>query len=178
LKKFIFVVILFLCAGCRNHPGGNPMIDPQNNLKGLEADNRDSGQEPIPLDDQDLNAGRSHSTVLNPVFFPFDEFRIEEDQVPVLQTNADTMSHSLAANFTVEGHCDERGTEEYNLALGDRRAKAAKDYLVSLGIDPKRIHTISYGENHPFGFGHDETAWRLNRRAQFLAEWKEDQKAQ
>ena len=170
MKKFIFILILFLCAGCRNHPGGGSAIDPQNNSKELEVDDRKNGQEPIPLDDQDLNARNPRSTVLNPVFFSYDEFRIEEDQVPVLQTNAATMSDSLTANFTVEGHCDERGTEEYNLALGDRRAKAAKDYLVSLGIDSKRIHTISYGESHPFENGHDEASWRLNRRAQFVSQ--------
>ena len=67
----------------------------------------------------------------------------------------------------VEGHCDERGTEEYNLALGERRAKSSFDYLVSLGISADRIRTISYGKSQPLDTGHDEIAWQKNRRAQF-----------
>jgi len=68
----------------------------------------------------------------------------------------------------IEGHCDERGTEEYNLALGDRRAQAVKAYLVQLGIDPGRMESISFGEERPFAPGYDETAYRLNRRAHFV----------
>ena len=67
----------------------------------------------------------------------------------------------------IEGHCDERGSVEYNLALGERRAKAAKDYLVSYGITAGRMTTISYGKERPFAMGHDESAWRYNRRADF-----------
>ena len=69
---------------------------------------------------------------------------------------------------TIEGHCDERGTNAYNLALGEKRANAAKDYLVSLGVDGGRITTISYGEEKPFDAGHDETAWTKNRRGHFV----------
>jgi peptidoglycan-associated lipoprotein len=72
------------------------------------------------------------------------------------------------AAFTIEGHCDERGTREYNLGLGQRRAKAAKDYLVSASIDAKRIKIISYGKERPFVSGHDESAWKWNRRAHFV----------
>jgi len=68
----------------------------------------------------------------------------------------------------IEGHCDERGTEEYNLALGEKRAKSTMDYLVSLGISPDRLRIISYGKSQPLDPGHDETAWAKNRRAQFL----------
>jgi peptidoglycan-associated lipoprotein len=170
LKKFLVVMILLLCAGCRHHTGNGSRIDPQTDSKGLGVEDTNKSQDLIQLKDQDLNAEQSQNSVLNPVFFQYDESRIDEDQVPVLITNANAMTQTRTANFTIEGHCDERGTEEYNLALGDRRAKAAKDYLVSLGIDPKRIHTISYGESHPFEDGHDEGAWRVNRRAQFLAE--------
>jgi peptidoglycan-associated lipoprotein len=67
----------------------------------------------------------------------------------------------------IEGHCDERGTVEYNLALGDKRAKAAKDYLISLGVNPAQISTISYGKERPFDSGHSEEAWARNRRAEF-----------
>jgi peptidoglycan-associated lipoprotein len=70
--------------------------------------------------------------------------------------------------ITIEGHCDERGTAEYNLALGDRRALAARDYLVSLGVPAARLATVSYGKEFPFDAGHQEAAWSLNRRAHFL----------
>ena len=68
----------------------------------------------------------------------------------------------------VEGHCDERNTREYNLALGERRANAVRDYLMSLGVTSDRIRTISYGEERPFALGHTEASWRLNRRAHFV----------
>jgi peptidoglycan-associated lipoprotein len=70
--------------------------------------------------------------------------------------------------ITIEGHCDERGTPEYNLALGERRAAAARDYLVSIGVAADRLQTVSYGKEFPFATGSDESAWSLNRRAHFL----------
>ncbi len=72
----------------------------------------------------------------------------------------------------IQGHCDERGTDEYNLALGDRRAQVTKAYLVSLGISAARLETISYGEERPFVEGHDESAWRLNRLAHFVLAYR------
>ena len=70
----------------------------------------------------------------------------------------------------IEGHCDERGTNEYNLALGERRANSAKDYIVNLGVEPSRLKTVSYGEEKPFAEGHSEDAWAQNRRAHFVAQ--------
>ena len=70
----------------------------------------------------------------------------------------------------IEGHCDERGTNEYNLALGERRANSAKDYIVNLGVDPARLKTVSYGEEKPLAEGHNEEAWAQNRRAHFVPE--------
>jgi peptidoglycan-associated lipoprotein len=78
------------------------------------------------------------------------------------------MMSSMGGSYQIEGHCDERGSAEYNLALGDRRARAVKDYLVSLGVDPARLSTISYGEERPFAMGHDEAAWAQNRRGHFV----------
>jgi peptidoglycan-associated lipoprotein len=78
------------------------------------------------------------------------------------------MSEYPTLEFGLEGHCDERGTNEYNLALGERRANAAKDYLVSLGVDSSRVRTISYGEEKPFCMTHDESCWQLNRRGHFV----------
>ncbi|MFQ6082718.1 MAG: peptidoglycan-associated lipoprotein Pal [Candidatus Aminicenantia bacterium] len=105
---------------------------------------------------------------LEMVHFDFDRYNIREDAKPVLEKNADWLRTHLTVEFLIEGHCDERGTEEYNLALGERRAKATMNYLVALGISPGRIRTISYGKSQPLDLGHDEIAWQKNRRAQFV----------
>lgn len=108
---------------------------------------------------------------LQPVFYDYNKSDVREDQIAALQNNARVLKTGQCAPASVllEGHCDERGTDEYNLALGERRAKAAKDYLVSLGIAEGRMSTISYGESKPFSEGHNEEAWQQNRRAHFLA---------
>ena len=99
------------------------------------------------------------------VYFDTDRFNIDEDDMTKLQAQAAYFSQNSALTFTVEGHADERGTREYNLALGERRANAAKNYLVSLGIPESRIRTLSYGKERPVALGSDESAWALNRRA-------------
>jgi peptidoglycan-associated lipoprotein len=101
------------------------------------------------------------------IHFDFDKYFIREDAKPVLEANAAYLKKWKSVKFLIEGHCDERGTEEYNLALGEKRAKSTFDYLVSLGISPDRIKTISYGKSQPIDPGHNEIAWQKNRRAQF-----------
>jgi peptidoglycan-associated lipoprotein len=101
------------------------------------------------------------------VFFAFDSSDLTSAARVTLANNANMMS-SMGGSYQIEGHCDERGSAEYNLALGDRRARAVKDYLVSLGVDPARLSTISYGEERPFAMGHDEAAWAQNRRGHFV----------
>jgi peptidoglycan-associated lipoprotein len=105
---------------------------------------------------------------LVPVFFGYDSSEIGSDAQSDLQRNATTLRQYSSWVITVEGHCDERGTAEYNLALGERRALAARDYLISLGISEDRLRTVSYGEEFPFAAGQDEEAWQLNRRAHFV----------
>lgn len=102
------------------------------------------------------------------IFFDYDKFNIRADAVPVLEANAGWLKKYRTVKVLIEGHCDERGTEEYNLALGEKRAKSTMDYLVSLGISADRLKIISYGKSQPLDPGHDETAWAKNRRAQFL----------
>ncbi len=106
---------------------------------------------------------------LQPVFYDYNKSDVREDQINALQNNARVLKQNARVSVLVEGHCDERGTEEYNLALGERRARTAKDYLVGLGIADNRINTISYGESKPFSEGHSEDAWQQNRRAHFVA---------
>jgi peptidoglycan-associated lipoprotein len=105
---------------------------------------------------------------LKDVFFDFDKANIRDDQKAALSDNVTWLKANARAKITIEGHCDERGTVEYNLALGERRAKAGKDYLVAAGVGGDRIATISYGKERPFVLGHDESAWKWNRRGHFV----------
>jgi peptidoglycan-associated lipoprotein len=107
-------------------------------------------------------------SVIRDVHFEFDRYDLTEDAKRTLEELAQALKANPGFNLLVEGHADERGTPEYNLALGERRAQAAKDYLVSLGLEADRIDTISYGEERPLDPGHNELAWALNRRAQFV----------
>ena len=105
---------------------------------------------------------------LEPVFFAFDSAEITPEAQAVLQRNADILKKYPTWAITIEGHCDERGTAEYNLALGERRALAASAYLVSLGIPASRLRTVSYGKEFPFDPGKTEEAYAKNRRAHFV----------
>ena len=105
---------------------------------------------------------------LAPLFFELDSNEVSASGQQVLQANAAVLKKYPSMQVTIEGHCDERGTAEYNLALGERRALAARNYMVSLGIPADRIKTVSYGKEFPFDPGHDEGAWSKNRRAHFV----------
>jgi peptidoglycan-associated lipoprotein len=105
---------------------------------------------------------------LQPVFFEFDSAEMSSDGQAVLTKNAEMLKKNPTWVVSIEGHCDERGTAEYNLALGERRALAARAYLVSLGIQPDRLRTVSYGKEFPFDPGHSEGSWAKNRRAHFV----------
>jgi peptidoglycan-associated lipoprotein len=102
---------------------------------------------------------------LEDAFFDFDDFSLRQDAKTALETDGKYLEKNSGASVVIEGHCDERGSVEYNLALGEKRARAAKDYLVSYGIPAARLTTISYGKERPFDTGHDEGAWAKNRRA-------------
>ena len=105
------------------------------------------------------------SSLLKDIHFDFDKYDIRPGDAALLKENAALLNKYPNVKIQMEGHCDERGTVEYNLALGERRANQAKNYLVSLGISPARISTISYGKEKPLDPGHNEDAWAKNRRA-------------
>jgi len=113
--------------------------------------------------------GRS-SQQLIPIYFDFDQASVRSDQYARLDQNADYLKNNLSARVIVQGNCDERGTNEYNLALGERRAINAKTYLVELGIEEYRIRTVSYGEERPLFTDQDEFSWSQNRRDDFILE--------
>jgi peptidoglycan-associated lipoprotein len=126
--------------------------------------------EPIASDtlaSSDIDAINRNSP-FQPVFFGLDQDSIDSAGQQALNTNAELMKKYPTWIITIEGHADERGTAEYNLALGERRALAARNYLVSLGIPADRLRTVSYGKEFPFEPGHDEAAWSKNRRAHFV----------
>ena len=99
------------------------------------------------------------------IFFGFDQYNVDAEDQTTLRSQAEWLQRNPAVRVTLEGHADERGTRDYNIALGERRANAAKNYLASLGIDPSRINVISYGKERPAAVGSTEEAWAQNRRA-------------
>jgi peptidoglycan-associated lipoprotein len=102
------------------------------------------------------------------IHFDYDKSFIREDDRDTLREVADYLMTTPGASILIEGHCDERGTAEYNIALGERRAESTKSYLVSLGVKPGALSTVSFGEEKPLDFGHNEAAWAKNRRAHFV----------
>ncbi len=153
--SFLLVSAALLLAGCPKKPEvqtGGP------GAAGAPGVARPGGQE-TPV--EPAKEGRD-------VFFDFDKSTIRPDAKVTLDKNIAWLQSESSIRVLVEGHCDERGTQEYNLALGERRAKAVKDYLVAGGIAANRIDTISYGKERPFVLGHDESAWKWNRRGHFV----------
>ena len=105
---------------------------------------------------------------LEPVFFAYDSFELGPAGRATLEANAEVLHQYSTWVITIEGHCDERGTPEYNLGLGERRALTAREYLVTLGLQQDRLRTVSYGKEFPFDSGHNDGAWSRNRRAHFV----------
>lgn len=174
----LLTVVVAACKGKAKPPVARPMPPPVENPLATNpppAPPKPVIEEPtvvppMPGDDisgtsiDDLN----RDSPLKPLFFELDSSDVSGPGQQVLQNNAAILKKYASMQITVEGHCDERGTAEYNLALGERRALAAKNYLVSLGIAADRIKTVSYGKEFPFDPGHDDSAWRQNRRAHFV----------
>ena len=113
-------------------------------------------------------AAAAAASPLKDAFFDYDKSALREDQKAALNEDVAWLKGNAGAKVLIEGHCDERGTAEYNLGLGERRAKAVKDYLIAAGIAADRISIISYGKERPFVLGHDESAWKWNRRGHFV----------
>jgi peptidoglycan-associated lipoprotein len=128
---------------------------------------------PQPTIEEDTIGTRSlddlnRDSPLKPAFFGLDSAELDAEGRTTVQANAELLKKYPSWTITIEGHCDERGTAEYNLALGERRAVAVRTFLVSLGISPDRLRTVSYGKEFPFDPAHTEEAWSKNRRAHFV----------
>jgi peptidoglycan-associated lipoprotein len=125
-------------------------------------------EEQLPTDLDELNRVAQDKGYLQDAFFAYNESTLSAEAQTALGNSATWLKKNTQYNLLVEGHCDERGTEQYNLALGDHRANTAKQYLVDQGVDAGRIRTVSYGEERPFDPGHDDSAWAKNRRAHLV----------
>lgn len=164
-KLLVFLVsgavFLLLFAGCSSKKAGVGDETPP------VAMDETPPPPPPPPDDADLPPPPVE-VVLQTIYFDYDKYSLKSDAKNALSSNSQTLRENPDLTVVIEGHCDERGTTEYNLALGEKRAKAAREYLVDLGIKPERIRTISYGEERPVDPGHAEDAWSKNRRAEFV----------
>ncbi|MFP4390103.1 MAG: peptidoglycan-associated lipoprotein Pal, partial [Desulfococcaceae bacterium] len=123
------------------------------------------GEDSRAMSEEDLAARRAFEN--ERIYFGFDDATLTAEARRILRRKAEYLRRNPDLGLRIEGHCDERGTSEYNLALGDRRAESVKSFLVGLGISPNRLSTISYGEERPLDSASNEAAWALNRRAEF-----------
>jgi peptidoglycan-associated lipoprotein len=162
--KFLFYAVLAACVmatiGCRSSkPTAGTYED---NLYGDPL----IGDVPLNADNLELPMEGDRS-LFEPVYFAYDSSQVNPEEAGKVEAVAAHLKKGKAQGVIVEGHADERGSREYNLALGERRALAIRDYLISLGVDPSYIQTKSYGEEMPAAQGHDEGSWRMNRRGVF-----------
>ena len=156
---FTTLMVAFLAVGCASKK--------PTNAQDAGADGANGANNGLSLElngDSDSNKAGGLQTV----FFGFDSSTLDSSGKDTMKANADFLKANATVDVQVEGHCDERGGRQYNLALGERRAKAVRDTLVALGVESKRISTISYGNERTIAEGHDESAWSKNRRANFV----------
>jgi peptidoglycan-associated lipoprotein len=179
----VIVTLAFTFGACAKskppvaRPLPTPPGDPSSTGAGLPPKPPEPVPEPVgvppeprvedPLKVSDIDKINQNSP-FQPVFFAYDSSEIEPEGQKVLEANAVILKKYPEWVITIEGHSDERGTAEYNLALGNRRATAARTYLISLGIPADRLRTVSYGKEFPFDPSHTEAAWSKNRRAHFV----------
>ncbi len=172
-----FVLALTLAAtGCRNHKpyGVTPIPNSQTGLPndlgpGNTLNSKLAGGGPLAdISGFDNMTEDRAALAAYTIHFAFDSAAIREREQANLQAVASALNSDPSTKLTIEGNCDERGTEEYNRSLGDRRALAARQALAKMGVDPARIRTLSYGKDKPVDPGHDESAWSQNRRDDFV----------
>ncbi len=182
LGSIAIIAIALAAGGCRHTKvaaaaGATPAVTPPPAKAAALPETRVESpahefQIPEPPHASDLGDDPLKATLLaekngwiRDAFFDFDSVAIRPEDGKNLQSTAQWLRDHRRFHVLVEGHCDERGTEQYNLALGEKRASEAKEYLAALGIDPQNVATISYGKEKPFDQGHDDDAWAKNRRA-------------
>ncbi|WP_432821385.1 peptidoglycan-associated lipoprotein Pal [Trichloromonas sp.] len=169
MKKNIFcwALVIVCCAfsaGCAKKSKVAENLDSLSNTSEVVADSGDrSGQS----DTSGLRVGNAQLGMKG-IYFEFDSYTLSEDSKQTLQANAEWLKANPTASIVIEGHTDERGSDVYNMALGENRARSASNYLVSLGVSAERVRIISYGEEKPAVMGQGEGVWSKNRRAEFM----------
>jgi len=175
-KEFLLIIpgllfsLLFL-AGCPSHKPVEATEEEQ--LIALEG-----GDLPLAQISEDMELSEpmpEDALILKDIHFDFDDSRIKESEKPILEGISTWMINHPVTELLIEGHCDERGTKEYNMALGERRALSVRSHLTGLGINPDRLYTNSYGEEKPICFESDENCWSQNRRSHFLVDYGEEE---
>ena len=169
LSTILFALSLLWCSSCTHRvvKEEEEGIAEREGTKGLKGEG---------VTEEELEAARKkvaelrkkERIKLSNVYFDFDDFSLSEKAKKTLVEDAAWLMNNSQESVVIEGHCDERGTEEYNIALGERRASSAKRYLINLGVKSNQLSTISYGEEKPSDSGHDEDAWAKNRRDEFV----------
>ena len=181
-KRFIIFTILILCiglmiTGCpkktvvKEEPSVKKeeaaKVEAERAAKGREAEaaKKELEKSLVAKKEPGIEGEVFESSLLKDIYFDFDKYDIRPGDMAILKGNAELLKKYHKVKIQIEGHCDERGTNEYNLALGERRANSTRNYLLSIGVSPERISIISYGEERPLDSGHTEDAWTKNRRA-------------
>ena len=149
---------IFLLAACETAPNATGDAAGTSASGSTTASSSGSGSGEMTINEELISIG-------DRVLFDFDSYELSSSAKSVLNDQATFLASNPSVRITIEGHCDERGTREYNLALGESRASATRDYLVAQGVNPARIKTISYGKERPAVIGSNEDAWRYNRRS-------------
>ncbi len=166
-KFFISIFIVFFVAACATKPKDSA----DSSGSGSTTSSSDVSSEEGTITETDgsgIVSGSQEDLIVNVgdrVFFGYDSSDLDSDALELLQDQVAWLKQNADVSVTIEGHCDERGTREYNLALGEKRAQAVKNYLIGLGINPDRISTISYGKERPAVVGSNDGAWAQNRRS-------------
>jgi peptidoglycan-associated lipoprotein len=180
-SHFAALVALVAIAACgpKRPPvvatqGGTESAPASPDRSGESAETLEPGPDVQPIEGEglgqdviDMDSASGEGGPLGDIFFGYDQAALTDEARATLEKHALWLQNQRDARLRVEGHCDERGTVDYNLALGDQRAQAARDYLLSLGVSPERLTTVSYGKERPLDPGHDESAWARNRRVHF-----------
>lgn len=166
MKKFLVLILLVFAVGCaKKHVKTSGELGAG---EGMEEEVVTEKISPEDMPEADMSEVEGTLFKFKDALFDFDRYNIRPDARDVLDDVSVWLNNHKYTNILIEGHCDERGTNEYNLALGEKRAKAARDYLISRGIGHKRINVITYGEEQPVCISHNETCWQKNRRAHFI----------
>lgn len=167
VKTIKIILPALLCMSVMAMTGCTKKVETVEEVKPEVMQEAIGGEESLDSKPLGISEGRTTEGML-PVYFNFDSSDIKSDQVSRIEVNADFIKKNMNYEIRIEGNCDPRGTNEYNMALGERRALSAQKYLVNLGIDESRLSTVSYGEERMLLHGHDELSWAQNRRADFI----------